>query len=101
MAAGVIGKVEDFFYLEQSFGCLISFTKEGNTDFKIGDKIKLVTPQNEVVETFIKGIPMICRRLKEDKTPDFKLISIEIDNTERNIRGFPKGTEIYLIGENV
>jgi hypothetical protein len=78
---------------------LIGFRNEQNINLKIGDKIKLITPENEVVETFIKGIPMISRRYEEGKTPDFKLMSIQIENTERNKQGFPKDTEIYLIKE--
>jgi hypothetical protein len=94
-----VAKVDDFFYLKDSFGCLISFRNEQNINFKIGNKVRLITPTNEIVETGIKHIPMISRRYEEGKVPDFKLISIGIENTERNKKGFVKGTKIYLIGD--
>ncbi len=100
MTEKFIGEIADFFYLKQSFGCLISFILEENENIKIGDKIKLITPENETVETYIREIPMINRRNQEGKVPDYRLISVGIENTERNKKGFQKGTKIYWLSKN-
>jgi hypothetical protein len=99
MSEILIGKVDEFFYLKSFGGCLIAFRNEKNINLKVGDKVKLTTPESEVVEIIIKGIPMISRRYEEGIVPDFKLMSMQIENTERNKKGFPKDTEIYLIKE--
>ena len=96
MSEILIGTVDDCFLISGR-GCVVAFNYNRSANFKMGDEIKLVTADNEIVYTKIRGIEFI--KYRTDVTPDYSKQGILIEDTERNKQKFSKGTEIYLIGD--
>jgi translation elongation factor EF-Tu-like GTPase len=92
-----IGKVDECFQIK-SRGCILSFENVNSAVIKVNDKIKLITPEKEVIDTSVRGIEMI--NYKHNIQPNYSIVSFLIEYTERSKVGFPKGTEIYLKEEN-
>ena len=94
MSATLLFVVEDAFQIS-GWGCVLvpgPSAEAGGRALRVGDPIRLVKPDGQTVDTFVRGIEMIHRRPSAEVITAPILLPKEITKDQ-----VPAGTRVWLI----
>jgi translation elongation factor EF-Tu-like GTPase len=98
MESTLLFVVEDAFQISGR-GCVLvpgPVAEAGGPEVHVGDPIRLVKPDGSRIDTFIRGIEMICRR------PQPKVLTAPILlPTDVSKADVPVGTKVFSLGKPV